>query len=70
MGHSSRDPEWLMTTGAVESRIVSRLVSSPAWLTSMSIPRRFIRSTARRPKTVSPPSRVSRQPEPSALLSL
>src|SRR6187402_2869732 len=70
IGHSSRDPEWLMHTGAVEAAIVSRLVWSPAWLTSMRMPRRFIRSTARVPNPVSPPSVVSRQPDPSALDSL
>ena len=60
----------LMMIGFSLRSITSRVVWSPQCEQSMSIPSRFIRSTARSPSTVSPPSRGSLRPEPSAFASL
>ena len=68
--HSARAPMWLSTIGLALAAMVSSVVWSPQCEQSISIPTLFIRSTARRPKLVSPPSLASLRPVPSALDSL
>jgi len=59
-----------MVTGFVLCSMVSIVVWSPACEQSIRIPRRFIRSTALRPKAVRPESRASLSPQPRAFASL
>ncbi|GAB3977097.1 hypothetical protein GCM10027615_48280 [Plantactinospora veratri] len=65
MSQTVRAPAWVMKTGTRLASMTSSEVRSPECETSMAMPSLFIRSTARRPKWVSPPSRSSESPEPS-----
>ena len=67
VGHTDRAPACVMNTGLLDTSKVSRQVRSLEWETSIARPSLFIRSTARRPKTVSPPSPGSFSPLPSVL---
>jgi len=69
MSQTARAPAWVMNTGRSLRSQVSRAVRSPAWDRSMARPSLFIRVTARRPNAVSPQSRASARPPPSALAS-
>ena len=68
--HRARAPMCDSTMGCSLHSMVSSVVWSPQWEQSMSIPSLFMRPTARRPNIVSPPSRGSFSPDPSALASL
>ena len=65
-----RDPQWLIQRGLSEASTTSMAVLSPAWLTSMTIPVLFIRFTASYPRSVSPPSPSSLNPDPRVFDSL
>lgn len=65
----ARAPACVISTGLSLTAQVSSPVRSEECEMSIAIPSWFIRRTARRPNPVSPPSLVSRRPEPSALAS-
>jgi hypothetical protein len=61
---------WVKRIGFVVTSAASNATFSPQWLRSMAMPMAFISATTRRPNSVRPASRRSRQPSPITVASL